>query len=189
MIACPRLSPRFPSKTPANIHCETTSHSHTLGLAPPPPQPTPYTTTNMWEVDPETRSKVGHHSYLHFLNILCRKDLAYALGFARCRELMKSCATQHVEVSVNILEQWLMSGTFFLQLLEIQKGNGNNVCVDCNAPSPQWVHASPSLHHHTRRLHPIHTSTPLQKPANPIHTNRSPLSTAHTLLPPNSIQH
>ncbi|KAF2187504.1 ArfGap-domain-containing protein [Zopfia rhizophila CBS 207.26] len=29
------------------------------------------------------------------------------------------------------------------KLLEIQKTNGNNVCVDCNAPSPQW--ASPKL--------------------------------------------
>lgn len=26
-----------------------------------------------------------------------------------------------------------------LQLLDIQKQNGNNVCVDCGAPSPQWV--------------------------------------------------
>lgn len=26
-----------------------------------------------------------------------------------------------------------------LQLLEIQKTNDNNKCVDCNAPSPQWV--------------------------------------------------
>lgn len=29
------------------------------------------------------------------------------------------------------------------KLLEIQKENGNNICVDCNAPSPQW--ASPKL--------------------------------------------
>ncbi|KAH8724230.1 hypothetical protein GQ44DRAFT_618675 [Phaeosphaeriaceae sp. PMI808] len=32
------------------------------------------------------------------------------------------------------------------KLLEIQKTNDNNKCVDCNAPSPQWVHTpSPPL--------------------------------------------
>lgn len=25
------------------------------------------------------------------------------------------------------------------KLQDIQKKNGNNVCVDCGAPSPQWV--------------------------------------------------
>jgi ADP-ribosylation factor GTPase-activating protein 1 len=25
------------------------------------------------------------------------------------------------------------------KLQEIQKKNGNNACVDCGAPSPQWV--------------------------------------------------
>lgn len=29
------------------------------------------------------------------------------------------------------------------KLLEIQKTNKNNVCVDCNAPSPQWVSGPP----------------------------------------------
>lgn len=31
----------------------------------------------------------------------------------------------------------------YMQLLEIQKTNDNNRCVDCNAPSPQWVRLLP----------------------------------------------
>ncbi|KAH7558853.1 hypothetical protein BM1_04990 [Bipolaris maydis] len=58
--------------------------------------------SKMWEVDPETRSKLN--------NGACEDSKANSL---------------------------------YLQLLEIQKTNDNNKCVDCNAPSPQW--ASPKL--------------------------------------------
>jgi hypothetical protein len=38
-----------------------------------------------------------------------------------------------------------------IQLLEIQRTNDNNKCVDCNAPSPQWVCRS-TTHAHDNQL-------------------------------------
>ena len=72
----------------------------------------------MWEVDPETRSKVCVHRGFHpescaLAPQLCKLLLTFAI-----------CA-------------------YLFQLLAIQKTNNNNICCDCNAPNPQW--ASPKF--------------------------------------------
>ncbi|KAI9676177.1 MAG: Zn finger-containing GTPase- Activating Protein for ARF [Caeruleum heppii] len=55
-----------------------------------------------------------------------------------CRELVRNF--QHPAADG---EMWEVDPETRSKLLEIQKKNGNNVCCDCGAPSPQW--ASPKL--------------------------------------------
>lgn len=42
-----------------------------------------------------------------------------------------------------------------MQLLEIQKTNENNRCVDCNAPSPQWVCLYRRSNHYDNCCNPL----------------------------------
>ena len=75
----------------------------------------------MWEVDPETKSKVSSPPYMHKPP---RRDILFT---AQLQE--------HELIFQNQIET--------IQLLALQKLPGNTVCVDCGAPSPQW--ASPKF--------------------------------------------
>lgn len=70
-----------------------------------------------WEVDPETRSKVrSTPSVLSTQRILPPSN-------PQTKATAKSVHADRTK----------------RQLLELQKQNGNDRCVDCGAPSPQWV--------------------------------------------------
>lgn len=71
----------------------------------------------MWEVDPETRSKVCSPSPISHL-------------ISPCYDLKSK--SHPVPLLIHLL-----------QLLAIQKLSQNDRCVDCGAPSPQW--ASPKF--------------------------------------------
>lgn len=79
----------------------------------------------MWEVDPETRSKV-------FLSSLC--PYPFGSQSAGHRPL---CPSAYLSPPSN------SDANTITQLLEIQKTSQNDRCCDCGAPSPQW--ASPKF--------------------------------------------
>lgn len=80
-------------------------------------------TDTMWEVDPETRSKVSHETLPFEGSLDCSLSDLLMVG-------------QDGNLNRCMLTHYLLR-----QLQEIQKraGSGNEKCCDCGAPSPQWV--------------------------------------------------
>lgn len=81
-------------------------------------------TKAMWEVDPDTRSKVCRSHFIRHLPAIAPPSLYPS----RSNGLYPYSGAY-----TNVI----------LQLFEIQKTSSNDRCCDCGAPSPQW--ASPKF--------------------------------------------